>query len=73
MGGITQGRVQTGNAVPVLVAKTLSKQLKKMFEGKRLKGFRGDLVQEDLFQDMQDMLNKLLKIKFDLNIKKLIK
>ena len=49
IGGITQGRVQTGNAVPVLVAKALSKQLKKMFEGKRLKGFRGDLIQEDLF------------------------
>ena len=29
--------------------KALSKQLKKMFEGKRLKGFRGDLIQEDLF------------------------
>ena len=49
MGGITQGRVQTGNAVPVLVAKALSQQLKRMFEGKRLKGDKGNLVQSDLF------------------------
>ncbi len=48
-GGITQGRVQTGNAVPVLVAKVLSKQLKRMFEGKRLKGDKGNLEQLDLF------------------------
>ena len=48
-GGITQGRVQTGNAVPVLVAKALSTQLKIMFQGKKLKGYKGDLKQNDLF------------------------
>jgi site-specific DNA-cytosine methylase len=49
MGGITQGRVQTGNAVPVFVAKALSEQLKKMFQGKKLMGCKGNLIQEDLF------------------------
>ncbi len=49
MGGITQGRVQTGNAVPVLVAKALSGQLKRMFQNNKLRGYKGDIMQNDLF------------------------
>ena len=41
-GGIVQGRVQTGNAVPAFVSKALSKQLMKMFCNKELSGFSGD-------------------------------
>ena len=43
-GGIVQGRVQTGNAVPVFVSKALSKQLMKMFTHKELTGYLGDGV-----------------------------
>ena len=48
-GGIVQGRVQTGNAVPAFVSKALSKQLMKMLTNKELTGYFGDERNIQLF------------------------
>ena len=50
LGGIVQGRVQTGNAVPVLLAKHLAKQLLKLFSGKKINGLPKEKVQLNLFE-----------------------
>ena len=48
-GGTVQGRVQTGNAVPPLLAKSIATQLKRAFEQKKLKGIEGDYEHAKLF------------------------
>ncbi len=48
IGGLVQGRVQTGNAVPVLLSKAIATQIKKMLLGKKLKGFNGQSSQNKL-------------------------
>jgi DNA (cytosine-5)-methyltransferase 1 len=47
-GGIVQGRVQTGNAVPPLVAKALAEQIIKHLNGKRLIGIEPEAPQMEL-------------------------
>ena len=49
-GGMVQGRVQTGNAVPVLVAKQLAKQLLDLINGKKIIGIPEKKMQLDLFK-----------------------
>ncbi len=48
-GGIVQGRVQTGNAVPPFLAEAIAKQLAKVLQGKKIEGIEGELIQQDLF------------------------
>ncbi len=48
-GGIVQGRVQTGNAVPPLLAKEIAIQLINHFNGKKLIGIKADNFQKELF------------------------
>ena len=48
-GGIVQGRVQTGNAVPVRLSFALAKQLKQLLEGKKIRGIKQDPYQIELF------------------------
>ena len=49
-GGIVQGRVQTGNAVPPLLAKVIATQLIHHFNGKKIVGIKADNYQKELFQ-----------------------
>ena len=46
----SQGRVQTGNAVPVFVAKHIANQLKLSFERKTLNGFLEEGSNLELFK-----------------------
>ncbi len=48
-GGIVQGRVQTGNAVPPLLAKELASQLINHFNGKKIIGIKAENYQRELF------------------------
>ena len=48
-GGIVQGRVQTGNAVPPLLAKELATQLINHFNGKKIIGIKAENYQKELF------------------------
>ena len=48
-GGIVQGRVQTGNAVPPLLAKELASQLINHFNGKKIFGIKAENYQIELF------------------------
>ena len=48
-GGIVQGRVQTGNAVPPLLAKELATQLINHFNGKKIIGIKAENNQQELF------------------------
>jgi len=48
-GGIVQGRVQTGNAVPPLLAKELAIQLINHFNGKKIVGIKAENYQKELF------------------------
>ena len=48
-GGIVQGRVQTGNAVPPFVAKALATQIKNYFNGKKLNGINSEKYNLELF------------------------
>jgi DNA (cytosine-5)-methyltransferase 1 len=48
-GGVTQGRVQTGNAVPPLLAKVIAAQLCKVLNGDEITGEPGEYYQKDLF------------------------
>jgi DNA (cytosine-5)-methyltransferase 1 len=44
-GGVTQGRVQTGNAVPPLLAKVIADQLAKVLMGEEITGELGEEIQ----------------------------
>jgi DNA (cytosine-5)-methyltransferase 1 len=48
-GGVTQGRVQTGNAVPPLLAKVIAKQLAKVIDSIGVTGKEGEHSQQNLF------------------------
>jgi DNA (cytosine-5)-methyltransferase 1 len=48
-GGVTQGRVQTGNAVPPFLARALAQQLVKAWSGEVLAGPEGEGRQVELF------------------------
>lgn len=48
-GGVVQGRVQTGNAVPPLLAQSIADQIQRLLKGERLEGTRSALVAETLF------------------------
>lgn len=48
-GGIVQGRVQTGNAVPPFLAKALATQIKNYLNGKKLKGINPEKYNLELF------------------------
>jgi DNA (cytosine-5)-methyltransferase 1 len=48
-GGITQGRVQTGNAVPPLLAAAIASQIRKMLNGEQLEGVSPDAAVASLF------------------------
>ena len=48
-GGVTQGRVQTGNAVPPFLARAVACQLAKLLSGEPLQGFRGEGLQGNFF------------------------
>lgn len=49
-GGIVQGRVQTGNAVPPLLAKSLAEQLINLFNGKTLEGINNENFSQKEFE-----------------------
>lgn len=48
-GGVTQGRVQTGNAVAPMLAKALASQIARLLEGKELEGLPSEATQNELF------------------------
>jgi DNA (cytosine-5)-methyltransferase 1 len=48
-GGVTQGRVQTGNAVPPLLAKAIADQIMRLLNGKKLKGVPAQPTEATLF------------------------
>ena len=48
-GGVTQGRVQTGNAVPPLLAKAIADQIVQLLSGKKLVGVPSEPICETLF------------------------
>jgi DNA (cytosine-5)-methyltransferase 1 len=47
-GGITQGRVQTGNAVPPLLVRALAGQLMRLLKGQPLSGVQSEINQMEL-------------------------
>lgn len=49
-GGVTQGRVQTGNAVPPLLAEAIATQLIQYLDGNHLEGIPGEGVAQTLFE-----------------------
>jgi DNA (cytosine-5)-methyltransferase 1 len=48
-GGVTQGRVQTGNAVAPMLAKVLATQIAHLLLGKKLEGYPSEATQNELF------------------------
>jgi DNA (cytosine-5)-methyltransferase 1 len=48
-GGVTQGRVQTGNAVPPLLAMAIANQLRLLIEGHKLEGINSEKIEASLF------------------------
>lgn len=48
-GGVTQGRVQTGNAVPPLLAMAIATQLRLLIEGHKLEGVASEKTEASLF------------------------
>jgi DNA (cytosine-5)-methyltransferase 1 len=48
-GGVTQGRVQTGNAVPPFLARAIALQLARTLSGEPIVGDRGEEIQRDFF------------------------
>jgi DNA (cytosine-5)-methyltransferase 1 len=48
-GGVTQGRVQTGNAVPPLLAQAMASQLGLLSKGEALNGLQGEGLVQALF------------------------
>jgi DNA (cytosine-5)-methyltransferase 1 len=48
-GGVTQGRVQTGNAVPPLLAQAIAHQLRQLLNGETLEGIPAELIASTLF------------------------
>jgi len=48
-GGVTQGRVQTGNAVPPLLAQAIATQISRLLSGARLEGTEAEAVNPTLF------------------------
>jgi DNA (cytosine-5)-methyltransferase 1 len=48
-GGVTQGRVQTGNAVPPLLAKVLADQIVRLMKGQQLNGIQPEHLHRTLF------------------------
>jgi DNA (cytosine-5)-methyltransferase 1 len=47
-GGVTQGRVQTGNAVPPLLAKAIADQIMRLLNGEKLNGMSTGPIQGKL-------------------------
>jgi len=48
-GGTTQGRVQTGNAVPPLLAAAIASQIRRLLDGESLVGVEGEAAGNTLF------------------------
>jgi len=48
-GGVTQGRVQTGNAVPPLLAKAIADQIARLLNGSKLVGIPAEPIRDTLF------------------------
>lgn len=48
-GGVTQGRVQTGNAVPPLLANAVALQVSRLLAGEKLSGLPADAIAGKLF------------------------
>jgi DNA (cytosine-5)-methyltransferase 1 len=48
-GGVTQGRVQTGNAVPPLLAKAIADQIARLLNGSKLTGIPAEPIRDTLF------------------------
>ncbi len=43
-GGIVQGRVQTGNAVPVFVSRVIAEQIMSLLKGEKIQGTHGEYI-----------------------------
>lgn len=48
-GGVTQGRVQTGNAVPPLLARAIAVQIGRLLSGEKLEGVEAEAIHNTLF------------------------